>query len=212
MDIKINSLSDFQKSALQEMGNIGSGHAAIALSQLICRKIMVAVTRVRLASLSEFIEELGSKDALVVGVYLKVLGEAQGSILLVFLREDALNLVDVLMNQKIGATKMLGEIEESALKETGSILSGTYLNALSELMKMSLIPTVPKIAFDRSQAAIETLFGGLDKELNVILGIETEFIEATTRIKGQFLFMPDETGIAALLRALGVETTKIPHT
>lgn len=199
-------LTDFQKSALQEMGNIGAGHAAIALSQLLGKKIMIAVPRVRLAGITDFIHDIGSRDSLVMGVYLKVLGEAQGGIILVFLRESALSLVDILMNQKIGTTKILGKIEESALKETGSILSGSYLNALSGLLEITLIPSVPKIAFDKVEAVVESIFAKVIEESSIVLGIETEFVEATARIKGHFLFMPDAEGIEVLLKKLGVPT------
>lgn len=202
----MTELTDFQKSALQEMGNIGAGHAAIALSQLLGKKIMIAVPRVRLASISDFIQDIGSKGSLVMGVHLKVLGEAQGGIILVFLRESALSLVDILMNQKIGTTKILGEIEESALKETGSILSGSYLNTLSELLEITLIPSVPKIAFDKVEVVVESIFAKMLEEANIILGIETEFVEAASRIKGHFLFMPDTQGVEFLLKKLGVET------
>ena len=202
----MTELTDFQKSALSEMGNIGAGHAAIALSQLIGKKIMIAVTKVRLTGIAEFIKDIGSKEALVMGVYLKVLGEAQGGIILVFLRENVLSLVDILLNQKIGTTKILAELEESCFKETGSILSGAYLNALSELMQITLIPSVPKIAFDQAGVMVESIFGKLLEGSNIVLGIETEFVEAAARIKGHFLFMPDAEGIEVLLKRLGVPT------
>ncbi len=89
MSKTIKELSDIQASALQEMGNIGAGHAAIALSQLIEKKIMMAVTRVKLLGLEEFIDLVG-KDALVAGIHLRVLVEIQAGIILVFLKDGAL--------------------------------------------------------------------------------------------------------------------------
>ena len=205
MSETIKELSDIQASALQEMGNIGAGHAAIALSQLIEKKIMRAVTRVKLLGLEEFINLVG-KDTLIVGVHLRVLVEIQSGIILVFLKDSALALADVLMKQKIGTTKILEEIEQSALRETGSILSAAYLNALSELVHITLIPSVPKIVIDKAEVVLTSIFGQLLKEENIILAIETEFIEASTRIKGYFLFIPGEKGIHALLKGLGVKT------
>lgn len=205
MSLKINELSDFQLGALAEAGNIGAGHAAIALSQLIGRKIMVAVTKVRVVNLEEYIKLIGTPNSLIVGVFLKVLGDIQGAILLVLLREPALILVDVLMNQRIGTTKILGEMEQSALKEAGSILSGSYLNALSELVHFTLIPSVPKMAFDKREVVFQSVFAPLRQEWGLVVGVETEFIEASTRIKGHFLFMPDEFGVKAILKALGVQ-------
>ena len=200
----IKKLTDIQLSALAEAGNIGSGHAAIALSQLLGRKIMIAVTKVRIASLKEFKETIGGEEILIAGIYLKVLGDAQGSIILVLKRESAFFLVDVLLNQKLGSTRILSEMEQSALKEVGSILSASYLNALSDLMKITLIPSVPRMVFDKAGGVFDTVFEEIVTKSDIVVGIETEFVELTTRIKGQFLFMPDVKGLDALTTALGV--------
>jgi len=200
----IDGLSEFQISALAEAGNIGSAHAAIALSQLIGHKIMVAVTKVQVMHLKDYFRLIGKSDSLLFGIYLKVLGDIQGAILLVFMREPALALADVLMNQKIGTTKVLGDMEQSALKEAGSILGATYLNALSELTKITAIPSVPKIVFDKADEVVKAVFESVGQKAGMIVGVETEFIEASTRIKGHFVFMPDENGLKVLLKGLGV--------
>jgi len=201
---KMKELSEFQLSALSEVGNIGSGHAAIALSQLIGRKIMVAVTKVQVLDIEEFPKILGGEKTLIAGVCLRVLGDVQGMILLALVRDSAMGLIDVLTNQKIGTTKILDEMGQSALKETGTILSASYLNALCDLMKIYLIPSVPKMLYDRVETVLQTVFGSLRKESDVVIGIETEFVEASTRIKGYFLFMPEVKGLEILLKALGV--------
>lgn len=201
---KISDLSKLQLSALQEAGNIGSGHAAIALSQLIGAKIKVAVTKVEILEFAKVSETLREDGLPIAGIYLRVLGDAQGAILLVFKRDGALALADVLLKQNIGTTKILMDLEQSALKESGSILSCTYLNALSDMMKLTLIPSVPKMAFDKVDTVMQAVFGRYLKDVNLIIGIETEFIEASTRIKGHFLFMPDVNAIDLLLKKLGV--------
>lgn len=199
-------LSNLQKSALQEAGNIGAGHAAIALSQLIGKRIMIAVSRAQILGSSGFVELIGGKESLVAGIFLKVFGDAQGGIVLVFSKEKAMNLVDVLLNQKIGTTLISGDMEQSALRETGSILSASYLNALTELLGMSLIPSVPKIMFDRAEIVIQSLFNGVLTKEDLILGIETEFVESSTKIKGYFLFVLNEIMISSFLKGLGVES------
>jgi chemotaxis protein CheC len=201
---KIEDLSKLQLSALQEAGNIGSGHAAIALSQLIGAKIKVAVTKVEILEFEKISATLREDGIPIVGVYLRVLGDAQGAVLLVFKRDPAMVLTDVLLKQKIGATKILMEMEQSALKEAGSILTASYLNALSEMMKLTLIPSVPKMAFDKVDTVMQAVFGRYLKDVDLVIGIETEFIEASTRIKGYFLFMPDAAAIDILLKSLGV--------
>lgn len=201
---KITDLSHLQLSALQESGNIGSGHAAIALSQLIGSKINVAVTNVEIMEFEKISAKLREDCLPIAGIYLRVLGDLQGAILLVFRRDGALALADVLLKQKIGTTKVLMELESSALKEAGSILSCAYLNALSDMMKLTLIPSVPRIAFDKVDTVMQSVFERYLKDVDLIVGIETEFIEASARIKGHFLFMPDAAAIDILLKQLGV--------
>lgn len=201
---KITDLSHLQLSALQEAGNIGSGHATIALSQLIGARINVAVTNVEIMEFEKISAKLREDSLPIAGIYLRVLGDLQGGILLAFRRDGALALADVLLKQKIGTTKVLMELESSALKEAGSILSCAYLNALSDMMKLTLIPSVPRIAFDKVDTVMQAVFGRYLKDVDLIVGIETEFIEAATRIKGHFIFMPDISAIDILLKQLGV--------
>lgn len=201
--VSMPELTEIQLSALSEAGNIGTGHAAIALSQLLGRKIMLSVTKIRIAALKEFKSEMDGEDTLITGACLKVLGDVQGSILLVLVRKSAFSLVDVLLNQKIGSTKVLNEMEQSALKETSSILSASYLNALSDLMGLTLIPSVPRMLIDKAGVVFDTVFEGTLRKSDLALGIETEFMEAHIRIKGYFIFMPSVQGLAILIKALG---------
>jgi chemotaxis protein CheC len=200
----LKDLTEFQLSALAEIGSIGAGHAAIALSQLIGKKIMVAVTKVQVMDLAEFSKTIGGDEAAVVGIHLKVLGDARGAILLAFQKNSAMLLVDILINQKIGTAKVLEAMEQSALKESGSILSASYLNSISDLMKLSLIPSVPGIVINKARVVFESTFEKLDKGTKAVIGIETEFVEAAARIKGYFLFMPEEKALDIFLKALGV--------
>ena len=74
-------LTDMQKSALKEAGNIGSGHAAIALSQLMHKKIMITIPSVDVLLFHHLDKILTHKEeefiqisAAVFGVKRSVLG------------------------------------------------------------------------------------------------------------------------------------------
>ncbi len=76
-----NKLTDIQLDALREMSNIGAGHAAIALSQMLSRKIMIAVTRTDIVPSELFLKNMvGAGKEVVASVYLKTLGDIQGAI------------------------------------------------------------------------------------------------------------------------------------
>lgn len=200
----MSELTTLQRSALEEVGNIGAGHAVYSLSQLIEKKITINVTNVGLLGVGDFIKVIGGQERWIVGVHLKVVGGAQGGIVLAFIKESALSLVDILMNQAPGTTRKIGEIEESALKEAGSILSAAYLMAISEFMKLSLIPSVPGILYDTAGVVVGSAFQQLSRSTNIMLGVENQFSDTAHNIKGHFLFLPDDKGIYALFKALGV--------
>ena len=54
-----DDLSPVQLDVLKEIGNIGSGNAATALSQLLGRSIDMQVPQVRLMDVADAIESLG---------------------------------------------------------------------------------------------------------------------------------------------------------
>ena len=67
-----DDLSPVQLDVLKEIGNIGSGNAATALSQLLGMSIDMQVPQVRLMDVADAIESLGSPDKLVVGILIRL--------------------------------------------------------------------------------------------------------------------------------------------
>lgn len=51
------TLNDFQIDALKEIGNIGSGNAATALSQMINKKVDMAVPQLDILEFNDMIKE-----------------------------------------------------------------------------------------------------------------------------------------------------------
>ena len=76
MSDDIASLSPVQMDALREIGNVGAGNSATALSQIINRRIDMDVPRVSIVPLEEVPELVGGPDTMVVGVFLRVYGKA----------------------------------------------------------------------------------------------------------------------------------------
>ena len=97
----------------------------------------------------------------------------------------------------------LTEMELSALKEVGNIITGAYLNSLATLTSMMIYPSVPYVSIDMagailSVAAIE--FGIMGDK---ILMIETQLMDET-EINGYFLLMPDMESYDKILSSLGL--------
>lgn len=67
---------------LKEIGNIGAGHAATALSTLLNKKIDMSVPDVKIVSFDEMIDMAGGAENVVAGVFLRIEGDAPGSMFL----------------------------------------------------------------------------------------------------------------------------------
>jgi chemotaxis protein CheC len=204
-DNSLQTLSENQIDALKEVGNIGAGHAATALSQLIKKKIMISVPEVRVIKTQDVESLLGDPNTLVAGIIMNVLGDITAKILLLLTRESALSLVDMLLQKPLGSTKVLSEVGNSAIKETGNILAGAYMNSLNEFLGLMLLPSVPNLVFDISSAVLSSLSDGFDGMSSHILSIEAQFSEANEKvIKGYLLLVPDVPSVKVLLQAIKV--------
>ena len=193
-----------QLDALKEISNIGMGHAATALSQLIGETILLRVPRVEVTDLAQVPEVLGGAEQVVVGITLQILGDARGNILLIFPRESAHYLLSTLLGKQEKGLVM-HELGVSALKEVANILASAYLNALGSLLKMTLIPSVPLLAFDMAGAVVDYVLIQLSQAGDQALMVETEFHgrKSTEAVRGHFFLLPDPASLEVVLDAVG---------
>ncbi len=205
MSEEILNLSSIQLDALKEIGNVGAGNSATALSQLINRKIDMTVPQIAIMPLGDVPDVVGGPDVMVAGVYLRVFGPAPSSILFLLPRDSAFYLVDMLMGREQGHTTTLDSMDESALMEIGNILAGAYLNALSHFTKLTLLPSIPALAMDMAGAILSVILIQLGEMGDHALVIETEFTTENDGVKGHFFLIPDPGSLSTILAAIGVK-------
>lgn len=190
---------------LKEVGNIGAGNAATALAKMISKKVDMKVPQVNVLSFSEVPELLGGPEEEVVGIFFKLEGELEGSIMFLLETESASQLIELLMP---GMTKDgFNDFCYSALQEIGNILAGSYISSLSSLSNLDIKISIPSLAIDMAGAilSVPAIHFGLigDK----ILIIENEFIEMVDQdsVNGFFILIPEVDSYEVLLRSLGVQ-------
>jgi len=202
----VRDLQMLQIDALKEVGNIGGGHAATALSQLVGRKTMVKVPSVYVIPLEEVSGLVGpSEDAVGVGILMHLLGDATGKIIIVFDREDAALLASLMLDAELEDIKVIGEAEQSALKELGNILTGAYLSALGDFMGLILLPSVPTLTIDMLGAILSSVCLEFGDVRDYVICIETEFEfadESQTVVKGYFFLLPPMESLQTMLEAI----------
>lgn len=199
----LRTLKHYELDALREVANIGAGHAATALSQMTGSRIMISVPQITITSLEEIPNEIGDDEEPIAAVLMHMLGDLTGRTLLVFPRPTALRLAG-LMLRRPGQVHDLGELEQSALKEAGNILSGAYMNALSDFLGLMLLPSPPSLAVDMSAAVLTTAYLQFGTDRDTVFAVETQFFmdDADERLRGFFLLLPDSSSLHAMLRAV----------
>src|SRR5678809_1682031 len=124
----IRSLKALQLDALREVANIGAGHAATALSQMIGGTIMISVPTINVSRLEEVPPQISAPEEPVAAVLMHMMGDLTGRTLLVFPKPTAVRLSELMLRRPAGTSTELGELEQSAIKEAGNIpVSYTHL-------------------------------------------------------------------------------------
>lgn len=202
--LDLMSLQPMQLDALREVANIGAGHAATALSQMTSQRIMISVPRLSVTPLEEVPPHIGLPEEPVAAVLMTMMGDLSGRTLLLFPKPTALRLAEILLRRPAGSGTNLGELEQSSLKEAGNILSGAYMNALSDFMGLMVLPSPPSLAIDMSRAVLTTAYLQFNEDPNYVFCVETEFHmrDADERLRGFFLLLPDARSLTAILRAV----------
>ncbi|HEU0079228.1 MAG TPA: chemotaxis protein CheC [Longimicrobiaceae bacterium] len=198
--IDIRDLEAIQLDALREVANMGAGHAATALSQMTKSRIMITVPQLQVAPLEEVPELLSGSEEVVAAVLMHMLGDLTGRTLLIFPRTSAMRLSEILLHRPPGNSHVFGELEQSAIKEAGNILSAAYMNALSDFMGMMLLPSVPSLVIDLAGAVLTTAYTNFGHERDYVFCIQTEFkMEEETSVQGHFLLLPDVESLQIIL-------------
>jgi chemotaxis protein CheC len=203
MTLDLRDLQAIQLDALREVSNMGAGHAATALSQMTNTRIMIKVPRLQVVPLEEVPEVVGNPDQVVAAVLMHMLGDLTGRTLLIFPRNAAMRLAEILLHREPGTAQVFGELEQSAIKEAGNILSAAYMNALSDFMGLMLLPSVPSLVIDLLGAVLTTAYTNFGHERDVVFCIQTEFaMDGDQTVEGQFLLLPDLESLQIILRSI----------
>lgn len=206
----LKSISDIHLDILKEVGNIGAGHAATALSTLLNKKIDMKVPSVRVVSFDEVMELAGGSDNVVASVFLRIEGDAPGSMFFILPLPQAEKYIGQLTNNQSFSFSDShdNELAMSALQELGNILSGSYLSSLSDFTNLSLYPSVPALSIDMVGAVIS--FGLLelsqvsDYAIVIDTALDEEDAQLTDSVNGHFFLLPDPDSFHIIFSALGV--------
>ena len=201
-------IDESQLDILREICSVGAGHAATALSQLTGRRIELEVPRVLFERVQEVPRIAGGAEAVVDGLYFRILGDSRGVILMIFPEASGREVVRLVLGNREASPE--DPLSVSAMREIGNILTSAYLSAIGQLAGLSLIPSVPGYARDMAGSILDLVLIELARLEDTALVIETVFREAGEGIRGHFFLLPDPHTLEATL--LAVQRSGLPGT
>ena len=202
-EMSFDEINEKYYDVLKEIGNIGAGNATTAIANMLNLKMNMSVPNVELMPVEKIGSVIGSEEQIVVGIMLGVETDIDGSMMYLMDLPSAHHLVNRLMMRDPDYDADFDEMDMSALKEIGNIISSAYLSALSGLTNLTITPTVPYISIDMAAAILSVPAIQFGMVGDKALLINTEMGDGMD-ISGYFILMPEGDSYEKILSALGM--------
>lgn len=202
---EIKNYEDMGELALdvvREVGSIGTGNAATAVSSLLKSNVKISLPDVKILDFNEAVEVMGSPEELVAAVLVQMSGDING-IMLFLMRIDFIDTVlESMLGKRVTQYSDLDEMDMSVLTEVGNIIISSYVNALSGLSGMEIDLSVPAVSVN--------MLGGILSVPMIELGLETDkiminlgkFILEEKLLDSSLFMLPDIPSLNNLFKKL----------
>lgn len=197
-----DDLGELALDVVKEVGSIGTGNAATAVSSLLQSDVKISLPDVKILGFNETVNVLGSPEEPVAAVLVQMSGDING-IMLFLMRIDFIHaVIETMLGKNVAGYSDLDEMDMSALTEVGNIIISSYVNALSSLSGMEIDLSVP--------AASVNMLGGILSVPMIELGLETDkiminlgkFILEEKHLDSSLLMLPDIPSLNNLIKKL----------
>ena len=139
-------MNELEIDILKEIGSIGGGNAATALSSMLNAKVNMSLPKVEILDFNEALVNVGDTEEVVAAILVEMSGELSGIMLFILTKEFS----DEILFRMLGKTEAnffeLAEIDSSVLMEIGNIVISSYITAMASLVNMSVELSVPQLA------------------------------------------------------------------
>ena len=173
-----------------------------ALSSVVQQPVTLQLGHFGLVPLSEI--QMMAGQSSVTAIYIPLLGDLIGDLFLFLDSVSSVVFADLMIGNEVGKTTAIGEFESSALKELGNICSGVIVTELANVLKLSIILTVPNLVTDFAQAVIDQVLISYSENNTEALAIYLPFTIKGHVASGSFLLLFDKVGFERMTQLLQV--------
>lgn len=199
-----DDLNDVHIDVLREIGNIGSGNAASALSSMLTTPVNISVPIVRILDYEQVVNEMGGPEDMIVGLLLKIDGDVRGMIMFLLHQNFANAMVGALVGEQVSVADM-DEMGYSALQEVANIMAASYINAISAMTGLTINLSVPAMSVDMLGAILSVPAIHYANISDKIIFIQDEFSGESLHAPNHILLIPDVDSLDKIMTHLGIE-------
>ncbi|UCC10992.1 MAG: chemotaxis protein CheC [candidate division WOR-3 bacterium] len=191
----IKSLSDIEIDALKEVANISGSHAANALYQLLDKKVMIQVPKAVSGNLGDVMIKIAEPHDVVISVVFNFIGDIRGKTLIIYPCDEITSLTSMLLRENHV------QMQESFIREMSSILSCAYVNAISNLLNILIIPSIPSMTLNILGNTFSNVVHsyGEDKDFVFCIVTECKIGEEGEPLNAYFMFLPESDSLKKIL-------------
>lgn len=190
---------------LREVGTVGAGKAATALSELLNCRVDISLPEAKMVPLESVNKILGNPEDLYFVLDIGMEDDIKGRVFFLLSPPEAKILVSNLLGKSATEIDIDDPLFQSALKEVVNILSGSYINAFCEMAGIKITYTMPSLAMDMVAAILDFIFIQIAQSTEEALFIKTNLKVKDINFEGLFLFFPDLESLKKLFEILGIK-------
>lgn len=196
-----SNYSAIELDVLKEIINIGGGHAATSLSQLIDKPVHMTVPVIEMMDYAAVFEQIMPEETVIKAIIVRMMGDAEGVFLFTVDQQSSKDLVTMMLPADTSYSEAMAD---SALQELVNILVNSFLNAVMKLMDRNLITSVPIMIEDMFGAIMSSAYMEQSQYDDSIMIIKNEFYYLGDRLESSLYFIPKPGIIEKMLTALTV--------
>ena len=202
---KYEEMGALEFDILKEIGSIGGGNAATALSSMLNAKVNMSMPAVKVLGFNPALNLLGDPEELVAAIFVEMSGELEGVMLFILTKEFADEIVQRMLGK--GGVDMLelDEIDSSVLTEIGNIVISSYITAMSSLANVEVELSVPQFTANMLGGILSVPIAVMGQHSDRIMMITGEFKIDGKALNSNMLLLPDVKSLNVLMKKLGVQ-------
>lgn len=202
---KYEDINAIKLDIIKEIGSIGNGNAATALSSMLNAQVSMKLPEVSVLGFNEAIDTLGNPEDIVAAVLVELSGEISGIMLFILTKDFAQEVLHRTVGSREVELTELNELHTSVLTEIGNIVISTYINALSSLTQVNVHLSIPQMAVNMLGGILSLPMASAGMNSDKIMMITGQFEFDGKRMNSDMLLLPDVHSLNVLMKKLGVD-------